>query len=866
MPSLGASFGRGAATTAQWDVANSDCILIMGSNMAECHPIAFRFAMEARRRGATLIHVDPRFTRTSALCDIYAPIRAGTDIAFLGGIIRYILENDLWFREYALAYTNIATIIDPGFKDTSELDGLFSGWDSEKAQYDLETWQYKKKDEPAAQRDQAEQTGEAYSDRLARAYGPPPTDPTLQDPYCIYQILKRHYDAYTPEMVERITGCPKDVFLKVAETFAAASGREKTASICYAVGWTQHTVGVQNIRAASIIQALLGNIGRPGGGILALRGHSSIQGSTDIPTLFNLLPGYLPQPSAAEPGHDTLEEYLKTERLEMGWWHNFPKYMISLMRAWYGDNVGPQNEWGFQWLPKITGDHSQLPMMFAIKDREIKGLLVPGQNPAVGGQNAHLVRMGLANLEWLVVRDTFETETASFWYASPEIERGELRTAEIQTEIFLMPAALPVEKDGTFTNTHRLIQWHDKLVEPPGDCRSETWFYYHLGRRLKELYADSANSRDDPIRALQWDYPVEGPSREPSVDAIFREVNGYTWPNRQQIPDFKHLEDDGSTACGCWIYTGVYPENDRNRARMRQPDGPDGPGTHLNWAFAWPSNRRIMYNRASADPEGRPWSPRKQYVWWDVAAGKWQGYDEVEFIIDKPPDYQPDWAKHPVGMDAQDGKSPFMMIEDGRGSLFATSGIKDGPLPAHFEPVESPVRNVLYGQQANPAAKYWDRPDNPYHAVGDKRYPYVITTYRLTEHHAGGSPTRNVPTLAELQPEGFCEIPEELAAELSISNGDWVVLETARYEIETKALVTARLRPLTIDGRTVYQVGMPWHYGWQGFATGAPANDLAAMAGDANTSIHEGKAFTCNVRPGRLTFRTMRIAGLEPKP
>jgi formate dehydrogenase major subunit len=353
VPSLGTSFGRGAATTAQWDIQNSDCVLIMGLNMAECHPIAFRFVMQARQRGATVIHVDPRFTRTSALADIYAPIRAGTDIAFLGGMIRYILENDLWFREYALAYTNIATIIDPRFKDTSEPDGMFSGWDTEKSQYNLETWQYKQKDAPESLQDQPEQTNESYSDRLARAYGPPPTDPTLQDPNCIYQILKRHYDAYTPEMVERVTGCPKDVFLKIAETFAASSGPDKTASICYAVGWTQHTVGTQNIRAASIIQSLLGNIGRPGGGILALRGHSTIQGSTDVPTLFNLLPGYLPQPSAEAPGHDTLAEYLKTEQVEMGWWHNLPKYMISLMRAWYGENVGPHNEWGFQWLPKI---------------------------------------------------------------------------------------------------------------------------------------------------------------------------------------------------------------------------------------------------------------------------------------------------------------------------------------------------------------------------------------------------------------------------------------------------------------------------------------------------------------------------------
>jgi formate dehydrogenase major subunit len=850
VPSLGASFGRGAATTAQWDVANSDCVLIMGSNMAECHPIAFRFALEARRRGAKLIHVDPRFTRTSALCDIYAPIRAGTDIAFLGGLIRYILENDLWFREYALAYTNLSTIIRDDFRDASDGDGFFSGWDEGEGRYDEDTWQYAWSDKPANTADMDVNTGESYGDRVGGRRVPPPTDPTLEHPNCVYRILKRHYAAYTPEMVERVTGCPHDVFLKIAETFCAASGREKTASICYAVGWTQHTVGVQNIRAAAIIQSLLGNIGRPGGGILALRGHSTIQGSTDIPTLYNLLPGYLPQP-AAKDEHATLDDYLKNERTPTGWWWNYPKYFISLMRAWYGDTVGPENEWGFQWLPRITGDHSQLPMTMAMKDGEIRGMLVPGQNPAVGGQNAHLVRMGLANLQWLVVRDTFETETASFWYASPEIASGELKTADIQTEVFLMPAALPVEKEGTFTNTHRLIQWHDKLVDPPGDCRSEAWFCFHLGRRLKELYAGSNATKDEPVHNLRWDYPTEGPLAEPVVDEILREINGYTWPSRDQIADFADLEDDGTTACGCWIYTGAYPANDRNQARSRVPDSPGGPGTHLNWAFAWPSNRRIMYNRASADLKGRPWSERKRYVWWDEATRRWTGVDRPEFALDKPPDYTPDWSQRPVGMDAHDGCSPFMMIEDGKAGLFTPAGVTDGPLPTHFEPVESPVRNLLYRQQINPAAKLWPRPDNEYHRVGDGRYPYVITTYRLTEHHAGGASTRNVPSLAELQPEGFCEVPEELAAQLTIASGDWVLLETARYRIETRALVTLRLRPLRIDGRTVYQIGLPWHYGWQGYAQGAAANDLTALAGDANTSIHEGKAFTCNLRLAR---------------
>jgi formate dehydrogenase major subunit len=824
----------------------------MGSNMAEAHPIAFRFAMRAREKGATLIHVDPRFTRTSAVADIYAPIRAGSDIAFLGGLIRYVLENDLWFHEYVLNYTNLTTIIEDGFQDTSELDGLFSGWEEENRAYNPETWQYRGQAVPSALADHAVQTGEAYGDRLARlTEGPPDTDPTLQHPNCVYQILRRHYAAYTPEIVEQVTGCPKETFLKVAQEVTRNSGRERTTAWCYAVGWTQHTTGVQIIRAASILQALLGNIGRPGGGILALRGHSSIQGSTDIPTLYDLLPGYLPQPSA-QPQHRTFEEYIKSEQTPAGWWHNFPKYAVSLLRAWYGENAIPGNGWGYSWLPKITGDHSQLPMTLAIESGLIRGLLVTGQNPVVGGHNTHLVRMALPKLEWMVIREIFENETASYWYKSPEVERGELRPEDIATEIFMLPAALPGEKEGSFTNTHRLIQYHDKVVDPPGDCRSETWFFYHLGKRLKALYAGSTDPKDEPIQKLTWDYPLKGTLDEPDVEAILREINGYTWPDRQQIADFKDLKDDGSTACGCWIYTGVFPKNDFNKARSRQPDGPDGPGTHLNWGFAWPSNRRILYNRSSADPEGRPWSEQKRYVWWDAARQRWTGYDEPDFSPTKPPDYTPDWAKKPTGMDAHDGRSPFMMISDGKASLFVPSGLKDGPLPAHYEPVETVVTNAIYRQQDNPVAKKWEREGNRYHAVGDPAFPYVITTYRLTEHHSGGIPTRMVPVTAELQPEGFAEIPVELAIEKGIANLDWVVISTLRGEIETRALVTRRLRPFQIGGQKVYQIGMPWHFGWQGYATGSIANTLSAIVGDANTSIHEGKAFTCNLRKGRL--------------
>lgn len=856
MPSLGASYGWGAATLPQWDLANSDCVLVMGSNMAENHPIAFRFVMQAKAKGATLIHADPRFTRTSAMADLYAPVRAGSDIAFLGGIIRHLLENDLWFRDYAMAYTNLATIIEDSFQDAEDLDGVFSGWDPEKKSYQIATWQYEGMAYHATMAEHYSQTDESELEEKTELLRerPPPQDPTLQHPRCVYQILRRHYARYTPEMVERVTGCPQETFLRVVDELVRNSGRERTTCLAYAVGWTHHTTGTQIIRAASIVQALLGNVGRPGGGILVLRGHASIQGSTDIPTLFNILPGYMTQPNGHSP-HATLEEYLTTEGSPTGWWREQPKYMVSLLRAWYGDAARKDNEWGYQWLPKIVGNHSHLPMTLAMADGLLRGLFVLGQNPVVGGHHAGLFTRGLAKLDWLVVRDAFDVETSDFWRTSPEVRSGELKPADIGTEVFLMPVSLVGEKEGTFTNTHRLVQWHDKVAEPPGDCRSELWFFYHLGRRLKELYAGSTAARDEPIRNLTWDYPTEGPHAEPSAEAVLKEINGYTWPDRRQVPDAEELKDDGSTACGCWIYCGAYPRDDFNQTRSRVPDGPDGPGTHLGWAYSWPGNRRMLYSRASADPDGRPWSERKRYVWWDPEQRRWVGPDRPDFPPERPPDYEPDYASRPEGMDALDGRSPFILNADGKAALFAPSGLKDGPLPCHYEPAESPVRNPLYGRQDNPGAKRFDRPESPSNPPGDPRYPYVLTTYRLTEQHCGGLMTRVIPSTAELQPEGFCEISPELAEELGVSNLDWVVLNTSRAEVETRALVTPRVRPLTIDGRRIHQVGIPWHYGWLGFSTGGVANRLTGIFCDPNCMIPESKVLTCGLRKGRLNGR-----------
>ena len=822
----------------------------MGSNMAENHPVAFRFVTEAQVRGATVIHVDPRFTRTSAIADIHAPIRPGSDIAFLGGIIRHILANDLWFRDFALAFTNIATIIGDEYRDAEDNAGVFSGFDADNASYQVSSWQYQDEFMPSPLAEHYV-SGEAVQAVQKTREHPPRSDLTLQHPNCVYQILRRHYERYTPEMVEQVTGCPQGTFLRVCEAIAGNAGRERTGTFCYAVGWTHHSFGVQIIRAAAIIQGLLGNIGRPGGGMLALRGHCSIQGSTDIPTLYNMLPTYLPQPNAFLP-HDSLEQFLKVETVPTGWWHNLPKYMVSLLKAWYGEHAQQDNGFCYGHVPKLTGDQSQLPMTLAMVDGVVKGQFVFGQNPVVGAVNSRLVQQGLASLEWLVVRDFAMTETASFWQSGSLIQSGELTPQQIGTEVFFFPTAMAAEKEGSVTNTTRLVQWHDKVCDPPGDSRSDLWFMVHLGQRLKALYAASHEPRDAPIRDLTWEYPASGAISEPDAAAILREINGYTVADRKQVSSYQALKDDGSTACGGWMYSGVFPDQHSNRARSRRPDGPDGPGSHQGWAFSWPENRRTLYNRASADLAGRPWSERKRMIWWDAAKQSWTGTDTPDFVPSKSPAMRPDWSKHPTGMDALGGNDPMIMEPDGKCLLFVPSGLKDGPLPTHYEPVESPVRNALYPQQNNPAAKLWVRPGNELHEAQDPRYPYVFSTYRLTELHCGGIATRVIPHTAELQPEAFIEISPELAAELGIANLDWTVLVTARGQVEVKALVTPRLRPFIIDGRPVHHIGMPWVFGWEGYARGAVANILLGIYGDPNTSIHTTKALTCDLRKGRL--------------
>jgi len=830
--------------------------------MAECHPVGFRWVMLAKQRGATIIHVDPRFTRTSAVADIHASLRAGTDIVFLGALISHVIQKQLFFKEYVDAYTNASIIVSEDFKDTEDLDGLFSGWQQGAGQYETNSWSYASVHHGDRE---THSTSESHMERAAHFHHehakPFERDPSLQHPRCVFQVVKRHFERYTPEMVQEVCGISPEQFERIAEAICRNSGRDRTTAFCYAVGWTQHSAGAQFIRAASILQLLLGNIGRPGGGILALRGHATIQGSTDIPTLFNLLPGYLPMPKAkVDP---SLEKYLGNYTPRSGWWTETPKYMISLLKAWYGDAATAENEFCYSYLPRITGDHSHMTTVVNMADGDVRGYFVMGENAAVGSPNSGLQRKGLRNVEWLVVRDFSLIETAEFWKDSPEHERGEVRAEDIATEVFFFPAATHAEKNGSFTQTQRIAQWHHAAIEPPDDCRSELHFMYHLGRRLKQLYVGSKDPKDRPIRDMAWDYPVRGRIEEPDAESVLAEVNGYTVSDRKPLGGFTELQKDGSTACGCWIYSGIYAGG-VNHAANRQP-ATDPYHYGPEWGFAWPANRHILYNRASADLEGRPWSDRKALVWWDGTKQQWTGHDEPDFVKQLHPEYRA--TQDSKGIETISGDDPFLLQADGKGWLFAPSGLQDGPLPVHYEPFESLVENPIYGQQCNPVRFEYHRSDNqmarPYR---DERFPYVITTYRLTEHHTSGGMSRWLSWLAELQPEMFCEISPELAEDRGLRNGDWATISTARAEIEARVLVTERVKPLKLGRQWVHQIGLPYHWGNRGLVTGDSANELLAFGADVNSTIMESKAMTGNIRHGRRDRRKPHLLQAEDAP
>lgn len=841
-------------------MANADCIVIQGSNMAECHPVGFQWVEEAKARGAKLIHVDPRFTRTSAVSNKHIPIRAGSDVVLLGALINYVIARDLWFKEYVLAYTNAATLINENYRDSEDLGGLFSGFDPETGQYDVTTWAYAGQEDAPYPEHGASASARAAGD-VHGSGGPPlpharvQRDETLQHPRSVFQIVKRHYARYTPEMVRDVCGISIEDFDYLARAVTENSGRERTTCFAYAVGWTQHSLGAQFIRTATILQLLLGNVGRPGGGIMALRGHATIQGSTDIPTLFNLLPGYLSMPKAGV--HDTYQEYIKAvgPKNQKGFWADADAYLISLLKAWWGDAAREDNDWAFDYLPRLSGPHGTYQTVMSMLEDEVDGYFLLGQNPAVGSAHGRMQRMGMSHLKWLVVRDLNMIESATFWKDGPEIASGELKTEEIDTEVFFFPAATHVEKAGSFTQTQRLVQWRHQAVQPPGDCQSELQFFVELGKRIRQRLAGSTDERDRPLLDLTWDYPTDEHG-EPDATAVLAEISGryLTGPKAGQlVPGYTELGADGSTSCGCWIYSGVYAEG-VNQAARRAPLGGPSP-SQSEWGWAWPADRRILYNRASADPDGKPWSERKRYIWWDPEQQRWVGDDVPDFPVDRAPDVRPD--PDVGGPDGLAGDDPFIMQADGKAWLFAPKGLVDGPLPTHYEPQESPVANALYPQQQNPSRIMFPRKDNLWAPSagepGGDVYPYVFTTYRLTEHHTAGGMSRWLPYLAELQPEMFCEVSPELAAERGLEPYGWATIVSPRAAIEAKVLVTERMRPLVIGGHTIHQIGLPYHWGVGSDAvvSGDAANDLLGVALDPNVQIQESKAGSCDIRPGR---------------
>ncbi len=767
--------------------------MIIGSNAAENHPISFKWVTKAMERGAKLINVDPRFTRTSSKADIYAPLRSGTDIGFIGGIINYVLQNDLYNKEYVVEYTNAPFLINPkfGFKD-----GLFSGYDRVGRKYDTSTWQYQLDEN-----------------------GIPKEDKTLKDPNCVFQLMKKHYSRYTPDMVSQITGCPKDAFMTVAKTYSATGEPSKSGTIMYAMGTTQHTNGTQNVRSYAVLQLLLGNIGLAGGGINALRGHSNVQGSTDHCLLFHILPGYLKTPRAEDKD---LKAYLgrwtpkSKDPKSVNYWKNLPKFMVSLLKAWWGDAATEGNDFAYSYLPKISGNYSHIALFEAMYGGIIKGLICLGQNPAVAGPNARMERKALEKLDWLVTADIWETETASFW-KGPEAD-----PKKINTEVFLLPAVSSVEREGSLTNSGRWAQWRYKAVEGPGESQTDLWILNAIFTRVRDQYRWRGVFKD-PIVKLDWDY-----AEQPDPHQVAKEINGYDLSTGKLLVNFTKLKDDGTTSSGNWLYSGSYNEIGNLMARRELKD-PTGIGLYSEWAWCWPVNRRIIYNRASCDTKGRPWNPKRAVIEWDGKS--WVG-DVPDYGKTVPPEKN-------VGA--------FIMKPEGHARLFGM-GLADGPFPEHYEPLESPVKNALSGVQVDPAVKIWDSEmDN---IGGPDKFPIVATTYRMTEHFQTGIMTRNLPWLVELVPNMMVELGKSLAEKKGIKNGDKVKVTSARGEIEAYAVVTDRFRPFELNGKKVDEIGLIWHFGHAGLAKGDSANVLTPHVGDANTMIPEYKAFLCDIRKG----------------
>ncbi len=802
--------------TNHWvDIKNANVVMVMGGNAAEAHPCGFKWVTEAKaHNNAKFIVVDPRFTRSAALADFYAPIRTGTDIAFLGGVVNYLLSNDKIQHEYVKAYTDASFIVR---KDYKFEDGLFSGYDAKTRKYDKSSWMY-----------------EMGADGYAMV------DPSLKHPRCVFNLLKQHYARYTPDVVSNVTGTPKEQFLKVCEIIASTSVPDRTLTILYALGWTQHSTGSQMIRTAAMVQLLLGNIGMAGGGINALRGHSNIQGQTDLGLLSNLLPGYMTLPGEKETDYQAYIDKRTQKPLRPGqlsYWQNYPKFHVSLMKAWWGDKATKENNWCFDYLPKLDKVYDVLQMFELMHQGKVNGYVCQGFNPIAAFPNKAKIGAALAKLKFMVVIDPLATDTSEFWKNFGEF--NDVDSSQIQTEVIRLPSSCFAEEDGSLVNSGRWLQWHWKGAEPPGDAKGDQEIIAGIFLRLRELYKKEGGAFPDPVLNLTWPYKIP---HAPSAEELAREYNGkaladITDPKDktkvirkagEQLDGFAQLKDDGTTACGCWIFSGAWTEKGNAMARRDNSD-PSGLGNTLNWSFAWPANRRILYNRASADPAGKPWDPKRKLIGWD--GSKWGGTDIPDFKADVPPG---------------DPMNPFIMNPEGVARLFAVDKMVEGPFPEHYEPFETPIdTNPMHPKVvSNPGARVFK---GDWESFGkSKDYPYACTTYRLTEHFHYW--TKHTKLAAITQPEQFVEIGEELAQEKGIKAGDTVKVTSSRGHIKAKAVVTKRIKPLQVNGQTVHHIGVPIHWGFKGVAkNGYIANTLTPFVGDANTQTPEFKSFLVNL-------------------
>lgn len=793
--------------TNHWrDIRHADLILVNGANPAEAHPVGFRWLMRAKLdRGAKLIHTDPRFTRTSAVADIHLRIRTGTDVAYFGGLINYVLENERYHKEYVEYATNAGLVVADNYEFS---DGIFNAFDEATGLYNTDAWTYETDD-----------SGQAKVD--------------IDHPRSVLNLLRKHYSRYTPEMVERITGIPQDQFLEVAKLVGEMGRPEKVMTIVYAVGLTHHTTGVQLIRSGAILQLLLGNVGRPGGGMNAERGHANIQGNTDHAISWEILPGYLKIPA---PGQKNLDDYVEESAstklhglAENFFGASYRNFMVSLLKTWYGDAATKDNEFAFDHIPKPAENASWISIYDQALRGRMEGLMLSGMTATSIGPDSNQVLKALSNLKWLCVMDAFATTSSEFWHA-PDMDPG-----TVDTEVFMLPATHWIEKDGSFTNSGRWVQWKDPVLPPEHESRHDHWILAELFLRVRDLYRQQGGRYPDPVFELT--FPYQNP-RKPTLDELAKEVNGSDLTSGKRLASFADLKADGTTTAGDWIYTGHYPESGnltKRREGIQNPaeNDPTGMGFYHNWAWSWPLNRRVLYNRASADPQGRPWDPQRPGITWDADKGLWVG---------DVPDYSPDTPPGP------NAPLPFIMTGEGTGRLFSNS-VADGPFPEHYEPIESPVENPLHPQvSTTPAAYLYDeqagRP-NRFGTAAD--FPYVATSYRLTEHEH--YITQHVEKLVQLQPEAFVEVPAELAKEKGIATGDRVRVASKRGKLEVRAVVTKRLGPLQVDGKRVYQIGIPIHWGFVGISTGQHwlANALTPFVGDASARTPEFKAFLVNL-------------------